>query len=624
MAVPYTFATATSAIPLSQLDSNFATAITLGSTALTLGTTTTTVAGLTLTSPTLTTPALGTPSSGVLTNCTGYPGSAISGTISLTTQVTGTLPVANGGTGVTTSTGTGSVVLSTSPTLVTPVLGTPTSGTLTNCTGLPNAGLVNSTITIGGTSIALGGSSSAITNDITIHGVTVGQGAGSVSSNTAVGTSALTSNTTGASNQAFGSGALSSNTTGNYNSAFAQQSLGSNSTGSSNTSVGYQSLVNNTTASSNTAVGYQAGYANTTGANSVFIGNQAGTATTTASFITAVGNRAAYSNTTGTDNTAVGAVALNANTTGGYNIALGNYALFSNTTASNNTAVGYQAGYGANGTNYSIFIGPLSGYGVSGAITGAGNTVIGPSAGASLTSGAYNTFVGPNGQVNQGTGGLITSGSKNTIIGGYNGNQGGLDIRTSSNYIVLSDGDGNPRAYWNNNGQMYSTANASNDIIVDFINSSSSNCYGVRSRYSNVSPNTNSYYFYRGQDSTATRFDVYSNGGIANYSANNVNLSDKTLKKDISLAKDYLAILNQIPVKTFLYNDQTDTDLNLGVIAQEVQAVAPELVGTMNIGSEETPNIKLAIYETDLKYAMLKAIQELSAKVTALEAKLGA
>jgi len=46
-------------------------------------------------------------------------------------------PVANGGTGVTTSTGTGNVVLSTSPTLVTPILGTPTSGTLTNATGLP-------------------------------------------------------------------------------------------------------------------------------------------------------------------------------------------------------------------------------------------------------------------------------------------------------------------------------------------------------------------------------------------------------------------------------------------------------------------------------------------------------
>lgn len=55
------------------------------------------------------------------------------------TTISGVLPVLNGGTGVTTSTGSGNVVLSTSPTLVTPILGTPTSGTLTNCTGLPIA-----------------------------------------------------------------------------------------------------------------------------------------------------------------------------------------------------------------------------------------------------------------------------------------------------------------------------------------------------------------------------------------------------------------------------------------------------------------------------------------------------
>lgn len=61
------------------------------------------------------------------------------GKIALTTHVSGTLPVANGGTGVTTSTGSGSTVLSTSPTFVTPILGTPTSGTLTSCTGLPVA-----------------------------------------------------------------------------------------------------------------------------------------------------------------------------------------------------------------------------------------------------------------------------------------------------------------------------------------------------------------------------------------------------------------------------------------------------------------------------------------------------
>jgi len=54
-----------------------------------------------------------------------------------TSDITGTLPVANGGTGVTSSTGTGNVVLSNSPTLVTPTLGTPASATLTNATGLP-------------------------------------------------------------------------------------------------------------------------------------------------------------------------------------------------------------------------------------------------------------------------------------------------------------------------------------------------------------------------------------------------------------------------------------------------------------------------------------------------------
>ena len=88
------------------------------------------------TSPTLVAPALGTPDSGTLTSCTGLPiSTGVSGLGSNVATFLGTPSSANLRTAVsTTSTGTGSLVFATSPTLVTPALGTPDSGTLTNCT----------------------------------------------------------------------------------------------------------------------------------------------------------------------------------------------------------------------------------------------------------------------------------------------------------------------------------------------------------------------------------------------------------------------------------------------------------------------------------------------------------
>ena len=104
MAVPNIFATATAAIPLSQLDTNFATAITLGSTALYLGNTTTTVAGLTLTTPVLTNPTITAyleTAPAIVNSSTSQTIALANGTVlsyTLTGNCTFTMPTATSGT----------------------------------------------------------------------------------------------------------------------------------------------------------------------------------------------------------------------------------------------------------------------------------------------------------------------------------------------------------------------------------------------------------------------------------------------------------------------------------------------------------------------------------------------
>jgi hypothetical protein len=368
--------------------------------------------------------------------------------------------------------------------------------------------------------------------------------------NTAVGYQSLYANTTGDNNTAIGEGSGKSNTTGHNNTFLGQDAGEANTTGLYNVAVGSDALQANTTANNNTAVGYQAGFTNTTGSPNSFFGRVAGYSNTTGSNNTAVGDSALYSNTTGGLNAGISQNALFSNTTGSNNTAAGVNALYNNTTASENTAVGYQAGYSNTTGQYNAFFGRFAG---------------------NASTSSFNTYIG------NGSGSIMTTGAQNTIIGGFSGNQGGLDIRTSSNYIVLSDGDGNPRMRMNGSGlfcsEVYSvTGAASANVYVD----SSGNLYRATS-----------------------------------------SLKYKT---DIQNAEHGLAELLQLRSVTYKSKKESESNVKFGgLIAEEVHDAG--LTEFVQYAPDGTPD---ALAYGNMVSLCIKAIQEQQETITALEARIAA
>tara|TARA_R110000868_G_scaffold207972_8_gene457132 strand:- start:3097 stop:7353 length:4257 start_codon:yes stop_codon:yes gene_type:complete len=118
-----------------------------------------TLTNKTLTAPILTAPVLGTPASGTLTNTTGLP---------LTTGVTGTLPVANGGTGITAAGTSGNVLLSNGTAWVsTPLTTDPTLGTLTQTFAIGEQSIITLS-----SAVATGAPVVSVTKEVAQTGVT--------------------------------------------------------------------------------------------------------------------------------------------------------------------------------------------------------------------------------------------------------------------------------------------------------------------------------------------------------------------------------------------------------------------------------------------------------------------
>jgi len=181
---------------------------------------------------------------------------------------------------------------------------------------------------------------------------------------------------------------------------------------------------------------------------------------------------------------------------------------------------------------------------------------------------------------------------------------------------------------FNSNAAILTALGTQQNQMVYFRNSNATNPAGIIVNYSVATPNNTGSEFFFGNDPAQTRVTLRSNGGIANYSANNVNLSDRREKTNFALAKSYLDVICAIPVQTFNYIDQNleeDDGLTLGVVAQDVQAVAPELVSESDWSPEKDGSkVRLSIYQTDLQYALMKCIQEQQALITALTARIEA
>jgi Chaperone of endosialidase len=174
-------------------------------------------------------------------------------------------------------------------------------------------------------------------------------------------------------NTAAGTGALFSNTTGSFNTADGFDTLVSNTTGFNNTAAGAFALFLNTTGGFNTATGVDALFSNTTGGANTASGVFTLFSNSTGGFNTADGFQTLFSNTTGRANTAVGFNALVFNTTGSSNIAIGERAGGTVSTGSNNIYLGHTSAVGAEASTMRLgelqtrtFIAGISGVPVTG------------------------------------------------------------------------------------------------------------------------------------------------------------------------------------------------------------------------------------------------------------------
>ena len=449
-----------------------------------------------------------------------------------------------------------------------------------------------------GNSIASGGNYNVLVGDEAGTALTTGD------NNVAVGYKALKTEDAHGTNVAVGTEALETLNVGaeGYNVAIGHKASEAETTGKENTMVGAFAGGLGTLAGRSVGLGYSALYrqnpSSSTDTYNIAIGYNAGSNVTTGTLNTLVGGLAGDALTTGGANTAVGYEALTTSQDGS-NTALGYRALYDMTSGARNVGLGEQGGRGITTGNDNIGAGQQSFYA---ACTGSANVGLGYRSFFSATSAASNVGVGYQ------TLSDMNSGSENVAVG-YRALPH-VSTGDSNIGIGIQTGDGD-------RGTALTTG-ASNILMgrqVDVAAADNSYCgvFGVHA----VGKGSSTGYF------------SFNDGAIyqGNNNANWTTTSDIRIKKNIVDSNIGLEELKKIQVRNFEYRTKDEITevpshaainkqgVQVGVIAQEIQAVLPDTV------KEESTGV-LSVNPDNLTWHLVKAIQELSAKNDVLEARI--
>jgi len=391
-------------------------------------------------------------------------------------------------------------------------------------------------------------------------GVYISSGNGSHFTNIAIGGNVLSvANATFAQyNTGTGYEALKNCTTGSAHTALGYQALKSNTFGNYCTAVGYLALTNHTTGNNNTAVGYDCSSAAMSGSGNTAMGSESLKSCTTGSYNAVFGLSAGYSITTGGQNTGIGFYALYTTSTGTGNTGVGSEALRSNNTGAYNTALGFASLY--NNTS------------------GGQNVAIGRSALYNNTISYQNTAVG------DGALSSNVSADKNTAVGN---DSLSATTATTNTAIGSSSGDTN-------------TTGTNNSFV------------GYQARGS--SPTTSNNITLGNSSITTLRCQVTSITALS-------DARDKTDVKPIQSGLEFVKKLNPV---SFTWNTRDGAKVGLpdmGFIAQELVEVQNQTQTIPNLVSHDNPEKLEAAYGTMFPI-LIKAVQELTAKVEALEKQL--